>query len=100
MTNTCQRISFNCPCAAPSARIRKVGLGRVLANVIGRRIFVRCGGCEIDPLKPARYCECCGREISPNQNGSGEPHRSAAQPATVAADSELYDWAPKRSAWD
>jgi len=54
----------------------------------------------MDPLSPARYCECCGREISPNQNESGEPHRAAAQPETVEADTGLYDWAPKRSAWD
>ena len=61
---------------------------------------MRCVGCEIDPLSPARYCECCGREISPNQNKSGEPHRAAAPPETVEADAGLYDWAPKRSAWD
>jgi TonB family protein len=54
----------------------------------------------MDPLSPARYCECCGREISPNQNESGAPHRAAAQPETVEADAGLYDWAPKRSAWD
>jgi len=54
----------------------------------------------MDPLKPARYCQCCGREISPNQNESGDPHRAAAQPDTVEADTGLYDWAPKRSAWD
>jgi len=61
---------------------------------------VRCVGCETDPLKPARYCECCGREIPSNQNKSGEPHRAAAQPAIVEADAGLHDWAPKRSAWD
>ena len=54
----------------------------------------------MDPLSPARYCECCGREISQSQNESGEPHRAAAQPETVEADTGLYDWAPKRSAWD
>src|SRR6185295_13459521 len=78
----------------------RVGLGRVLANVNRAEVFVRCVGCEMDPLSPARYCECCGREISPNRNESGEPHRAAAQPETVEADTRLYDWAPKRSAWD
>jgi TonB family protein len=47
---------------------------------------VRCAGCELEPKKPARYCECCGKEISQHQ---------AKAPETIDT-----DWAPKRSAWD
>ena len=47
---------------------------------------MRCAGCELEPKKPARYCECCGKEISQHQ---------AKAPETVDT-----DWAPKRSAWD
>ena len=47
---------------------------------------MRCAGCELEPKKPARYCECCGKEISQHQ---------AKAPETIDT-----DWAPKRSAWD
>lgn len=48
---------------------------------------MRCGGCELEPKKPARYCECCGKEIS--------QHQPAKASETIDT-----DWAPKRSAWD
>lgn len=48
---------------------------------------MRCAGCELDPKKPARYCECCGKEIS--------QHQPAKASETIDT-----DWAPKRSAWD
>lgn len=47
---------------------------------------MRCGPCELDQKKPARFCECCGKEISQHQAKASE-----------AIDT---DWAPKRSAWD
>lgn len=49
---------------------------------------MRCAGCELEPKKPARYCECCGKEISQHQH----------QPK--ASETIDTDWAPKRSAWD
>lgn len=47
---------------------------------------MRCSGCELQPKKPARYCECCGKEITQHQAKAAEPVDT--------------DWAPKRSAWD
>ena len=51
-----------------------------------REDVVRCSGCELQPKKPARYCECCGKEITQHQAKAAEPVDT--------------DWAPKRSAWD
>src|SRR5262245_43736390 len=62
--------------------------GSILANKqCARGGVVRCGGCELEPKKPARYCECCGKEIS--------QHQPAKASETIDT-----DWAPKRSAWD
>lgn len=43
---------------------------------------MRCADCETEPLSPARYCECCGREIAPHEEQLEETA------------SGLDDWAP------
>lgn len=43
---------------------------------------MRCADCETEPLSPARYCECCGREIALHQEQSEETLSGAD------------DWAP------
>jgi TonB-like protein len=51
---------------------------------------VRCTNCEKDPLKAARYCECCGRELLPGQTSHDTAQASKAEPAA-----DVDDWAPK-----
>src|SRR6476646_9175426 len=59
-----------------------MSVGRDLATQNAGRGVVRCADCETEPLSPARYCECCGREIAPHE----------AQAEETA--SGLDDWAP------
>lgn len=59
---------------------------------------MRCVGCEMDPQAPARYCECCGKELSPQQAHAGSAgHVSAEKKEPVTAHD---DWAPKGNSWD
>jgi hypothetical protein len=44
---------------------------------------VRCTDCETEQLKLARYCECCGREMSLHETQAEEVDASGAD-----------DWAP------
>jgi periplasmic protein TonB len=51
---------------------------------------VRCTNCETEPLKVARYCECCGRELL-----AGQTSHNAAQATKAEAATDVDDWAPK-----
>jgi TonB family protein len=54
----------------------------------------------MDPLSPARYCECCGRELSPHQKEAGEADKKGGHAGKTSNAAEVDDWAPKGSAWD
>jgi len=51
---------------------------------------VRCTNCETDPLKVARYCECCGRELA-----AGQASHNAVQATKAETAADVDDWAPK-----
>jgi protein TonB len=69
---------------------------------------VRCDECESDPLSTARYCECCGRELSLHQTQANEipvvdvraaePLHANEHAEKAEAGSGLYDWAPNPNA--
>jgi TonB family protein len=69
---------------------------------------VRCAECERETSEAARFCECCGRELTREVAHHVEPPASAAlrhdstpepaiasyEPGTTAASMEANDWAP------
>ena len=62
---------------------------------------MRCVGCEMDPQAPARYCECCGTEISPQQSHHGPSDRAGHAPVEKKEPASTHDdWAPKGNSWD
>jgi hypothetical protein len=79
-----------------SARNLTDGLGRVLAIPEA----VRCSDCQREPLKPAHYCECCGRDLplyeSHAEQTSGANEKAEGPGAIDGAD----DWAPRPAVSD
>ena len=55
---------------------------------------MRCAECEPKPYSLARYCDCCGRELMPEQTPNQDPHHAAGQGDQKNQSSDLYDWAP------
>ena len=66
---------------------------------------MRCSDCESEPLNPARYCECCGRELVLLDNGTHQVDGHAEKTSALSAHAvetdpidDANDWAPTPSA--
>jgi TonB family protein len=87
---SCQLQVLACVKTLQLVRKQKDGLGTLVAPSNELRITVRCPECEPKQPAAARYCECCGHELSDH----GDHHEMHSAAAPTEQSSDLYDWAP------